>query len=160
LFDERVSSKGALLTASKAARREVQFVADDAVTVGEIFVPMGKSDSLHALRRNQRENKAAATAAASGGRVPAPEKPVTSGPGKAANKSFFFTQYVMTHGGKVPDVSRLEDPREALLKVDAVAKADPMYLGSAYRQTQPQTKFHERTFEEEQEHLKKKLKSL
>jgi hypothetical protein len=85
---------------------------------------------------------------------------VKSGPGTKANSSFFFTQYVMTHGGKVPDVSRMEDPREALLKMDAAARSDPMFLGRAYEESQPVTKLHDRTFEQEQEHLKKKMKTL
>lgn len=36
------------------------------------------------------------------------------------------------------DKAKFEDPREALLKLDAAARADPMYLGKAYEKTQPQ----------------------
>lgn len=74
------------------------------------------------------------------------------------NTSFFFTQYVMQ--GHTKNDLRSEDPREALLKMDSVAKADPMFLGSAYANTQPQSMMHSMTFEEEQEDFKKKQKKV
>jgi hypothetical protein len=59
-----------------------------------------------------------------------PAKPTESGPGKKDNTSFFFTKYVMEErGGKQVADLRSEDPREALLKMDAKAKDDPMFLG-------------------------------
>ena len=53
---------------------------------------------------------------------------------------------------------RDEDPREALLKLDQAAKADPQFMGRAYGVSQPQTQLHSLTFEQEQEEFKKKQK--
>lgn len=53
-----------------------------------------------------------------------------------------------------------EDPREALLKMDAKAKADPIFLGAAYAKTQPKVGLHERTFEEESEEFNSKKRRL
>lgn len=83
-----------------------------------------------------------------------PERPPATAPGSnASNTSFFFTQYVMSQREKP---MKLEDPREEMLRVDADARADPKYFGSAYASTQPVTKLHDITFEEEQEQFKKK----
>lgn len=82
-----------------------------------------------------------------------------TGPNKKPNNSFFFTQFVMKSGMK-RDNSREEDPREALLKMDSVAKSDPIFLGRAYNATQPSTKMHAQTFEEEQDEFRKRQKRL
>ena len=50
------------------------------------------------------------------------------GPGVKENQSFFFTQFVMKD--RIVDNSRVEDPREALLKLDAETKKNPLYLGT------------------------------
>lgn len=63
----------------------------------------------------------------------------------------------MTDGQKKNSL-RDEDPREALLRVDAVAKADPLFTGNAYKDTQPKPLLTSMTFEEEQEEFKKKQK--
>ena len=85
-----------------------------------------------------------------------PDKKLDKGPGNRPNNSFFFTKYVTE--GKVVDNSRAEDPREALIKMDAAAKADPIFFGRAYEGTQPTTVLHDITFEEEKEEFKKKQK--
>ena len=36
-----------------------------------------------------------------------------------------------------------EDPRQALLKYDAVARANPMFIDQAYTETQPEPQFDE-----------------
>ena len=64
----------------------------------------------------------------------------------------------MQNRGK--DQSRSEDPREALLKLDTLARSDPMFLGPAYGTTQPKTKLADLTFEQEQEEFKKKQKRV
>jgi hypothetical protein len=85
-----------------------------------------------------------------------PERPAM--PSNATNNSFFFTKYVMEgrHKNTAGDI----DPREALLKMDEVAKKDPIFFGRAYAETQPTTTLQEKSFEEEQEEHKKKLKRL
>ena len=87
-----------------------------------------------------------------------PEKPIKSGPGSRENTSFFFTNYVMSE--RKTDPTRLEDPRDALLKLDEMAKSDPMFLGKAYKKTQPERLLHSITAEEEQERFKKDQKKL
>lgn len=87
-----------------------------------------------------------------------PEQKLDAGPGNKPNTSFFFTQFV-TNGMK-KDNSRSEDPREALLKLDALTKEDPMFLGRSYSTTQPKTQLSELTFEQEQEEFKKKQRKL
>lgn len=83
-----------------------------------------------------------------------PQRPSTQGPGQRINTSFFFTQYV-TNGQKVAHI-REEDPREALLKMQDLATKDPMFLGKAYKESQPKTVLLDQTFEEEQEEFKKR----
>lgn len=87
-----------------------------------------------------------------------PKKPTSQGPGTRLNQSFFFTQYVMKD--KIVDNSRMEDPREALLKYDQITKTDPKYLGKAYAKTQPKQVMHHQTFEAEQAEFKKNLKTF
>jgi WD repeat-containing protein 70 len=85
-----------------------------------------------------------------------PERPKSQGPGTRLNNSFFFTQYVT--GGQKKNSLRDEDPREALLRMDAVAKADPLFTGNAYKDSQPKPVLTTMTFEEEQEEFKKRQK--
>lgn len=88
-----------------------------------------------------------------------PEKPKKGT--NANNNSFFFTQYVMDGRGKTSTgIDTKEDPREALLKLDQKAKADPIFLGAAYAQTQPKVQLHDKTFEEESEEFNTKKRRL
>lgn len=89
-----------------------------------------------------------------------PEKQVNSGPRKDINTSFFFTKYVQDakKDAGVSDL-RSEDPREALLKYESITSKDPMFLGRAYKASQPKTMLAEETFEEEQENFKKRQKA-
>ena len=88
-----------------------------------------------------------------------PARPVDTGPGSGAvNTSFFFTQYVMKN--HQADNTRLHDPREALLKLDSLAKAEPTYIGRAYSQTQPQPVLMTMTLEQEQDEFKKRQKKV
>lgn len=61
---------------------------------------------------------------------------------------------------RAQDNSRSEDPREALLKLDKLAKEDPIYFGNAYSTSQPKMKLADMTFEQEQEEFKKKQKTV
>lgn len=151
-FDPRFSTKGAMLTAGRAAKREVD-PADE--VIGEIFnphaLPLFRNDEgMHPKRGRAYEKKLEAMKAT------VPERPAKSGPGTKDNMSFFFTKHVME--GRSVDSSRTEDPRSALLKYDALAKADPMFYGGAYGGTQPSSQLHTMTFEEEQEEFKKRQK--
>ena len=85
-----------------------------------------------------------------------PQRPSAQGPGQRINTSFFFTQYV-TNGQKMRNI-REEDPREALLRMQDLATKDPLFLGKAYQESQPQAVLLDTTFEEEQEDFKKRQK--
>jgi WD40 repeat protein len=153
-YDATMSKKGALLSAKKAPKREKD--PTDFCVVGEIYnplaLPMFRNDNPH----QKTGKKVAMLKDPKIAKIP--EKPTAQGPGKRENTSFFFTNYVMN--GRAMDNTRLEDPREALLKMDAVAKSDPIYLGRAYQHSQPKTILADKTFEEEQEEFRKRQKTL
>ena len=152
-YSPLLSTKGALLTAGKKARKETSFLSGDNVVVGEILnpnaLPMYKQES--SFKRKAAELRDPI-------KMKVPENKEDKGPSNRTNTNFFFTNYV-TSGKEVTNI-RGEDPREALLKYDAVARADPVYT-SAYAATQPKNILAEKTFEEEQEEfLKEQKKAL
>ena len=152
-YSPTLSTKGALLTAGKAARKETSFLSGDNVVVGEILnpnaLPLYKQES--SFKRKAAELKDPI-------KMKMPENKEDKGPGNRTNTNFFFTNYV-TSGKEITNI-RGEDPREALLKYEAAARADPVYT-SAYAATQPKMILAEKTFEEEQdEFLKKQKKAL
>lgn len=149
LFDPRFSEKGAMLSSSRAPKREKD--PSDFVVVGEILTP----DALPMFKdrvTDTRQIKYLERKDPIKSRMP--EKNVNTGPAKSVNTSFFFTKYVTE--GKSAYNFRSEDPREALLKYDEKAKADPLFLGPAYQATQPTPQLAAMTFEEEQEEFRKK----
>lgn len=85
-----------------------------------------------------------------------PSQPIVSRGQNSNNQSFFFTKYVME--GRSKDTTGMEDPREALLKMDALAERDPIFFGRAYEKSQPVREMHSETFEQEQEQFKKRQK--
>jgi hypothetical protein len=87
-----------------------------------------------------------------------PEKGLVSRSQNSNNQSFFFTKYVME--GRTKNTAGMEDPREALLKMDAKAEEDPIFFGRAYETNQPVKEMHSETFEEEQEQFKKRQKRI
>ena len=149
LFDPRFSEKGAMLSSSRAPKREKD--PTDFVVVGEILtpdaLPMFKDRVTDSRQIKYLERKDPV-------KSKMPEKNVNSGPAKSVNTSFFFTKYVTE--GKSAYNFRSEDPREALLKFDEKAKADPLFLGPAYQATQPKPQLASMTFEEEQEEFRKR----
>ena len=152
-FDPRFSTKGALLTAGRAPPRPKDPVDE---VIGTIYnpnaLPMFRNTDgmLGPKRGREYEKKLAAQ------KAKIPERPSKSGPGTKDNMSFFFTQHVMN--GRAVDKSRAENPREALLKYDSAAKADPIFFKSAYVATQPDQMLHTQTAEEEQEEFKKRMR--
>jgi hypothetical protein len=154
MYDPRFSRNGALLTASKVPRRQKD-PSDcvDGTVIGEIINP-----NALPMYRVEPSNKKRAREMKDPILTKAPEKKLDKGPNSKPNTSFFFTQYVTQ--GRAVDNSRAEDPREALIKMDALAKSDPIFFGRAYGTSQPQTMLHSMTFEEEQEDFKKKQKRV
>eukprot|EP01038_Epipyxis_sp_PR26KG_P011937 gene11937-15978_t len=153
LYDPLMSKKGALLTVNKAPKREKD--PSDFAIVGEIInplaLPMFRNDPKHSHKKRSLDLKDPAVAHI-------PKKPATQGPGTRPNTNFFFTNYVMS--GRSVDNSRNQDPREALLKRDAEAKANPLFVGKAYQKTQPNNILYGKTFEQEQEEFKKDQKKF
>lgn len=169
LYDPRMSVKGATRTAGKAPKREKD-PSDYAITP-EIYNPhalkmyrVNHSSSLfynpinfHLLQSNPMDaRRAKAEARKDPIRSKIPEKPIKGT--NATNTSFFFTQYVMN--GREKSGIGNEDPREALLKMDEKAKADPIFLGPAYKRNQPDVLLHDKTFEEESEEFNLKKRRL
>lgn len=150
LYDPRFSTKGAVLTAGRAARREKD--PSDFAVEPQIYNP-------HALKMfrvnpmDERRQKALDRKDPMKSKIP--EKPVLSK--NAGNTSFFFTKYVME--GREKRVLN-EDPREALLKMNSAAQSDPIFFGPAYAKSQPQTQLHDRTFEQEHEEFNTKKRKL
>lgn len=153
LYDPKMSKKGVLMAVSRAPKREVD--PTDFAIIGEIYaplaLPMYKTEPSTGNKKRKAELKDPNIAHI-------PEKPSNQGPGKRANTSFFFTNYVLN--GHSVDNSRMQDPREALLKMDELTKKDPKFLGRAYQQSQPQNALHSKTFEEEQEEFLNKQKQI
>lgn len=175
-FDPALSSKGALLSAGRAPPRKKD--PADFAGVGTIFaphaLPMFREADMGDLRKRVSDDKKDAVKQKIPARAP-------QGPSLRENGSFFFTQYV-SGGKKVGavynaftlyqhlailsnpplspqtqvDPSQREDPREALLKLDALTKQDPVFLGRAYASTQPTASFHSRTLEDEAEEVNAK----
>jgi WD40 repeat protein len=150
-FDPRFSVKGALISAGKAPKRELD--PTDFAIIGEIItpnaLPLFRDAESNAGKLKYMDRKDPI-------KSKMPEKNLNKGPGKSVNNSFFFTQYISE--GRNLDNLRTQDPREALLKYDAQAKADPMFLGPAYETSQPKTQLSKLTFEQEQEEFRKKQK--
>jgi hypothetical protein len=152
LYDPQLSKKGAMLSAHKAPKRVVD-PSDYVTGVGEIInphaLPMYRSEEQKAKRRKPDYKDPIISKI--------PEKPTNQGPGKRPNNSFFFTQFVMNE--RSVDNRRAEDPREALIKLDAAARAEPLFTAKAYQSSQPSGPvLHHKSFEEEQEEFKKKQK--
>lgn len=152
-FDPRFSTKGAMLTASRAPPRQKD--PNDEV-IGEIYnphaLPMFRNDdNMHGPKRGRAYVKHLEQMKAT-----VPQAPAKKGPGTRDNASFFFTQHVME--SRALDPSRGDDPRQALLKMDELTKRDPMFYGGAYEKTQPGNQLHTMTFEQEKEEFTKRQK--
>jgi WD repeat-containing protein 70 len=150
-FDPRFSKKGALLTAGRAPPRPKDPVDE---VIGTIYNPNSlpmfrNTEGMFGPKRGREYEKKLEAQKAK-----VPERPAKSGPGSKDNMSFFFTQHVMS--GRAVDQSRGENPREALLKYDSMAKSDPIFFNKAYVDTQPAQILHSQTAEEEREDFKKK----
>lgn len=150
-FDPRLSTKGAIITAGKAPKREKD-PSDYALGEGAVFAP----EALPMYKQEDPKKKKIKNADLRRDpiRSKIPERPAQK---NAENTSFFFTKYIME--GRKNDLSHREDPREALLKMNEIASKDPIFFGAAYSQTQPKVLLHDESFEAEQERSKKRLRT-
>jgi WD40 repeat protein len=149
-YDPRISKKGALLSSTKAVKREFNPIVDTNIIVGEIInpnaLPMYRNEG--SLKRKIAELKDPI-------KTKVPDRPLDKGPIARGNSN--FTKYVVENSVKNNDFDE-DDPRAKLLKYDEIARADPMFTGAAYMHTQPKAVLHSMTFEEEQEEFFKNQK--
>lgn len=163
LYDPLMSKKGALLSSSKAPKREKD--PTDFALMGEIHnplaLPMYRKEMNAEGKREKGKRKSVDLKDPVKAKIP--QKPATQGPGVKENNSFFYTNYVMSFKKGV-DLTVKDDPRAALLKMDKLTREDPMFFNKAYSETQPSdakgAQLHELTFEEEQMEFKKKQKKF
>eukprot|EP00607_Mallomonas_marina_P001345 CAMPEP_0182438536 /NCGR_PEP_ID=MMETSP1167-20130531/85832_1 /TAXON_ID=2988 /ORGANISM="Mallomonas Sp, Strain CCMP3275" /LENGTH=650 /DNA_ID=CAMNT_0024631947 /DNA_START=87 /DNA_END=2039 /DNA_ORIENTATION=- len=153
-FSLSLSTKGAVLTAGRAPKKS-SLSLSSSNSVGAIYnphaLPLFREEVPGMKRRSDKPDPRS---------LSLPEKPVATGPGRGTNTSFFFTQYVMAGRKGEREREREMDPREALLRMDEKAKQDPVFIGRAYKDTQPVTEMSEQSFEQEQEEFKKKQRLL
>jgi WD40 repeat protein len=152
-----LSQKGALLCATKAVSKKKFSGAYTAEVQPEIINP-------HALPMYKNEQqKAQAAKSRRRGEVEVPAYRRTEpmrGTGALGGEktASSFTEYIMKQAAQDSSTSgnlRREDPREAILKHAAAAEANPTWISKAYLETQPQTKYAEKTAEQEEEDSKK-----
>lgn len=148
-YDPRMSKKGALLTASKAPKRE-RDVVEDVINPDDIIaphtLPMYKIES--SMKRKLKDLKNPVL-------NHVPQRPIVdTGPRETVTSS--FTQYIVKNKQSQMVSADAEDARESILKMDELAKKEPIFFGEAYSKTQPKTLLHTMTFEEEQEEFKNK----
>jgi len=133
LYSPSLSNKGVLQCIGRRARAKnpLDFAQDH---VGAIITPHAlpgqRGDEASANRKRKREKEAAALA---------PEAPVTGryGVGGRAGGSSSMAAFHLSKVVSMRADPREKDPREALLAMDALAKADPVFFGKAYAATQP-----------------------
>jgi WD40 repeat protein len=145
LYSPELSQKGVLMCVSRKAKPKAS--TDYSASVGAIQTPhalpsMGGGVAGQS-RKRAREKIAQAMA---------PEAPVQGkvGVGGRAAGSQSMPAYHLSKYVQMREDPRAKDPREALLAMDELAKADPTYFGKAYAKTQPKTIFAEVPLEEQQ----------
>lgn len=163
LYDPELSSKGAVLCAGRAVRR-TDDAADWNPGLGVIINPdvqdeeqrkRRKTDVTAKQQRAKMRPDLPVTGTSVGGQVSLPFR--SSGVYRSTFSSFNALQVgssrqhqllktVLKLGEYVP-----EDPRQALLKYDAAAKADPKFIAHAYAETQPEPIFDADALEEYEE---------
>ncbi|KAF8951110.1 hypothetical protein BGZ52_000257, partial [Haplosporangium bisporale] len=147
-YDPDVSSKGALLCASKAPKkRAVDDYEIDRPIITPHALPMFKEEKIRSNKRKQEKMRSDPVASHR------PEMPLT-GPGKGGKVGVSLTQHVLTD--VVKDRLREEDPRAALLKYAEVTEKDPQWITPAYKQSQPNAVFDKHSDGSEHRELKRK----
>ncbi|KAI1319808.1 hypothetical protein EDD11_003193 [Mortierella claussenii] len=147
-YNPEVSTKGALLCASKAPKkRAVDDYEIDRPIITPHALPMFKEDKVRSNKRKQEKMRGDPVASHR------PEMPLT-GPGRGGKVGHSSIQHVLTD--VVKDKTREEDPRAALLKYADVVEKDPQWITPAYKQNQPTPVFEDREGEGEHRELKRK----
>ncbi|KAF9206783.1 hypothetical protein BGZ49_001834 [Haplosporangium sp. Z 27] len=147
-YDPEVSSKGALLCATKAPKkRAVDDYEIDRPIITPHALPMFKEDKVRTSKRKQEKMRNDPVASRR------PEMPI-SGPGRGGKVGQSSIQHVLTD--VVKDRMREEDPRAALLKYAEVVEKDPQWITPAYKKNQPKPVFEERVDDSEYRELKRK----
>ncbi|KAG0349606.1 hypothetical protein BG004_000012 [Podila humilis] len=147
-YDPSVSSKGALMCASKAPKkRAVDDYEIDRPIITPHALPMFKEEKIRSNKRKQEKMRSDPVASRR------PDMPLT-GPGKGGKVGISLQQHVLTD--VVKDRLREEDPREALLRYAEITEKDPQWITPAYKQSQPTAVFDDHADDSEHRELKRK----
>ncbi|KAJ3228153.1 hypothetical protein HK099_006033 [Clydaea vesicula] len=149
LYDPLVSVRGATICAAKKAKM-AEFDHIDLQTNGVIVnpnaLPMFRTDGNNQKsKKRQREDKNKFK----------PEMPL-SVKGKRGELNTKAVDFIMKT--REVDSTRLEDPREAILKHADDADEDPYWVAPAYDKNQPKPVFSQSVFETEEEERQESLK--
>ncbi|KAF9434981.1 hypothetical protein BGZ76_007103 [Entomortierella beljakovae] len=146
-YDPEVSTKGALLCASRAPKkRAIDDYEIDRPIITPHALPMFKEDKIRSNKRKQEKMRSDPMASHR------PELPL-SGPGRGGKVGHSTIQHVLA--GVSKDRVREEDPRAALLKYAEVVEKDPQWITPAYKKNQPNPVFDESQHTEREQKRKK-----
>lgn len=150
LYDPKLSKRGALcFVGRKQKRKDPGDFEEHVHVVTPHSLPMFRE--VGSLKRSKQDKESFKPKKPAPKAGPVPANP-DAGLGAPLAPRTIMQQFAMQLAGKkVVDQKSKPDPREELLKLDAIAKADPVYFGRAYKETQPQAIFYKRTEEEEQQ---------
>ncbi|KAF9915227.1 hypothetical protein BX616_006633 [Lobosporangium transversale] len=146
-YDPEVSTKGALLCATKAPKkRAVDDYEIDRPIITPHALPMFREEKTRTNKRKQEKMRSDPVASHR------PEMPLT-GPGRGGKVGSSTIQHVLTN--VVKDMTREEDPRAALLKYADVVEKDPQWITPAYKKNQPKPVYQD---DDEDERASKRKK--
>eukprot|EP01119_Soliformovum_irregulare_P012578 TRINITY_DN3270_c0_g1_i1.p1 TRINITY_DN3270_c0_g1~~TRINITY_DN3270_c0_g1_i1.p1 ORF type:complete len:645 (+),score=174.21 TRINITY_DN3270_c0_g1_i1:200-1936(+) len=129
-YDPALSNKGALLSVSKAPRVVNAYDFEPArPVVTPHALPLFADATVSATRKEARKRY-----------DPSRDLKDKNEPLAPTVKSNSLTQHLLKHHIR-KDISREEDPREALLKYNEEAEQNPFFFGNAYKKTQPVPQF-------------------
>ncbi|KAJ3329494.1 hypothetical protein HDU76_007809, partial [Blyttiomyces sp. JEL0837] len=147
-YDEKVSLAGAKLCAGKAGKAkavdDISYVDTDAaqVILNPHALPMYKEDFGRKTKRKISKLRSDPVATRK------PDQPL-SGPGRGGKVGTSLTQHMLK--SIIKDESRMQDPREAILRHAEAAAAQPYWIDPAYKATQPENVMAAAVYENELE---------
>lgn len=130
LYNPKFSKKGALLCAGKKTQRMMRRIAGKN-TIGQIVAPHWQRKMKAPLDKRKQKFLDRKDPVKS----KRPELPI-NGPARDGRLGQQTFAEAIVMNAKM-NTMRDQDPREALLRYSAKAKADPVFLGKAYAETQP-----------------------
>ncbi|RKO86257.1 WD40-repeat-containing domain protein [Blyttiomyces helicus] len=143
LYDPERSRAGVMLAVVK--KKKVRAVDDIDFTIQIInphALPMYREELPGTGKRKREKIRADPKASRK------PDMPL-SGPGRGGKQGTNVTMHIMKT--IMRDTTRDEDPRDAILKYAEEAAENPYWVAPAYKKNQPDTKYTERVYEDEDE---------